>query len=137
MYLIQKVYKKKLEDQSKEELKKSVNVESFVMSTFEANETIKNYHSEKLMEKKMADKYKEYQDVKDHNDKDQQVQQSVIEAIQNIGQTFMLGILGIFVMGGDITIGNLVTAYMYVNYLFTPIITLIGLQDQVLELSAV
>lgn len=48
----------------------------------------------------------------------------------------MLGVLGIFVMDGSITIGNLVTAYMYINYIFTPIMTLTSMRDQLAQTSA-
>ena len=85
MYLAQKLYQKRIEDQMKEEMKKSTDVDSFVMSSFDANETVKNYNSEKLMEKKMAEKYKAYQNIKYKNEVDVQMQSEVVGAISNIG----------------------------------------------------
>lgn len=136
MFLAQKIYRKRIMEQTKEVMKKSVDVESFVMASFEANETVKNYNSEKLMENRMADKYKTYQDIKYKNEIDTQMEASVVNAINDIGLIFMLGILGIFVMDGTITIGNLVSAYMYVNYIFTPLTTILGMREELAETSA-
>lgn len=136
MYLAQKIYQNRINNQMKDVMKKAVDVESFVMATFEANETIKNYNSEKLMERKMSEKYKVYQDVKYKNEVDNQMQSSVVTTINNIGSIFMLGVLGVFVMDGSITIGNLVSAYMYVNYIFSPMMSLMGMQEQLAQTSA-
>jgi len=136
MFIAQRLYQKKIENQMKEVMKKSVDVDSFVMATFEANETVKNYNSENLMERKMSEKYKTYQDIKYKNEVDTQMQSSVIETINNVGSIFMLGVLGIFVMDGSITIGNLVTAYMYVNYIFAPMMSLMGAQEQLVQTMA-
>ena len=106
------------------------------MASFDANETIKNYNSEKLMEKRMSEKYKAYQDIKYKNEVDVQIQQEVVSVISEIGSIFMLGVLGILVMDGTITIGNLVTAYMYVSYIFTPMSTLTGMRDELAQLNA-
>lgn len=136
MWLAQKIYQKRINNQMKDVMKKSVDVESFVMASFDANETVKNYNSEKLMEKRMSEKYKAYQDVKYKNAVDAEMESSVVSAINNIGLTFMLGVLGIFVMDGSITAGKLVSAYMYVNYIFTPITSIMGMREQLAQTSA-
>lgn len=136
MYLAQKYYQKRIENQMKEEMKKATDVESFVMASFDANETIKNFNSEHLIEKRMQERYKLYQDVKYKNEVDIQMQSEVVGAIGNIGSIFMLGILGILVMDGSITVGQLVTAYMYVNYIFTPMTKLTGMRDEFAQISA-
>ena len=136
MWLAQKIYQKRINNQMKEVMKKSVDVDSFVMASFDANETIKNYNSEKLMEKRMAEKYKAYQDAKYKNDVDTEMESSVVSAINNIGLTFMLGVLGIFVMDGSITAGKLVSAYMYVNYIFTPLTSIMGMREQLAQTNA-
>ena len=136
VYVAQKIYQKRIADQMSTEMKKAVDVESFVMSSFEANETIKNFNSEYLMEKRMAEKYKAYQGIKYKNEVDVQMQSEVVGAISNIGQIFMLGVLGILVMDGSITVGNLVTAYMYVNFVFTPMTTITGMKSELLQINA-
>ncbi len=136
MWLAQKIYQKRINNQMKDVMKKSVDVESFVMASFDANETVKNYNSEKLMEKRMAEKYKAYQDAKYKNSVDTQMESSVVNAINNIGLIFMLGVLAIFVMDGSITAGKLVSAYMYVNYIFTPISSILGMREQLAQTSA-
>ena len=45
----------------------------------------------------------------------------------------MLGVLGVFVMDGSITVGSLVSAYMYVNYIFAPMTSLMGMQEQLAQ----
>ena len=136
MWLAQKIYQKRINNQMKDVMKKSVDVESFVMASFDANETVKNYNSEKLMERRMSEKYKAYQDAKYKNSVDTEMESSVVTAINNIGLTFMLGVLGIFVMDGSITAGKLVSAYMYVNYIFTPITSIMGMREQLAQTSA-
>ncbi len=136
MYFAQKYYQKRIEDQMKDEMKKAADVDSFVMASFDANETVKNFNSEQLMEKRMAEKYKLYQDIKYKNQVDVLVQSEVSTAISNIGSIFMLGVLGVFVMDGKITIGQLVTAYMYVNYVFAPMMSLSGMRDEFAQINA-
>ena len=136
MFLAQKYWQKRLNNEMKDVMKKSTDVESFVMASFEANETVKNYNSEKVMEKKMSDKYKDYQDAKYKSETDTEMQSSVVSTITNIGQIFMLGILAVFVMDGSITVGNLVSAYMYIGYIFTPMTTLMGMKEQLVETGA-
>lgn len=136
MFLAQKIYQKRINNQMKEVMKKAVDVDSFVMASFDANETIKNYNSEKLMEKRMAEKYKAYQDAKYKNDVDTEMETSVVTAINNIGLTFMLGVLGIFVMDGSITAGKMVSAYMYVNFIFTPLSSIMGMREQLAQTNA-
>ena len=137
MMFTQKVFQNRILEQSKAAMKTATDVSAFVMASFDANETVKNYNSEKLMERRMAEKYKKYQDIKYKNEIDSQIQGSVVATISNMGQIFMLGVLGIFVMEGSITIGDLVTAYMYINYIFTPVMSLTSMREQLAETSAV
>ena len=85
----------------------------------------------------MAEKYKKYQDIQYKNEIDNQIQSNVVSTISNIGQIFMLGVLGVFVMEGSITMGNLVTAYMYINYIFTPVMQLSMMKEQMIQTSVV
>lgn len=136
MFIAQKIYQKRITNQMKDVMKKSVDVESFVMATFDANETVKNYNSEKLMERKMSEKYKAYQDIKYKNEIDSGMQSNVVSAINDIGLIFMLGVLGVFVMDGAITVGNLVSAYMYVSYIFAPMTSLMSMREELAQTSA-
>lgn len=136
IFLAQKIYQKRLDSEMKNIMKKSIDVDSFVVASFDANETVKNYASEKLMEGKMAEKYSKYQDAKYKYETDMQMQSSIIETLQNVGQIFILGILAVFVMDGRITAGELVASYMYVNYIFTPLSTIMGMKNQLIETTA-
>lgn len=135
--LVQFIFKKKMEAQSKELMQTSTEVDSFVTSSFSASETIKNYNSEKLMEEGMEHRYKKYQEKKYGNEMTSEIQSNLVSTINNIGNVFMLGILGLFVMNGNITMGELVKAYMYVGYLFAPVSYLMGIQEEMYEVGAV
>ena len=135
-YIVQKYFEKKLEKQAREELQKETELDAFVMASFEANETVKNYTAEELMVSKMKDKYEKYQKVKYKKDLDLEKQESSANLINDIGQTLMLAVLGVFVMGQSITVGKLVTAYMYVSYLFAPIMSIISMKQQLINISA-
>lgn len=137
MIFTQKAFQNRLMEQSKAAIKSATDVSAFVMATFDANETVKNYNSEKLMERRMAEKYKKYQDIQYKNEIDNQIQSNVVSTISNIGQIFMLGVLGVFVMEGSITMGNLVTAYMYINYIFTPVMQLSMMKEQMIQTSVI
>lgn len=136
MFFAQRFYQKKMEENMKNSMKKSADVNSFVMSSFEANETVKNYNSEKLMEKKMSKKFGDYQDAKYKSEMDITISSSVQNAINNLGSLFMLAVLSIFVLDGTITVGQLVAANMYVNYIFSPLNTLMGMQEELTTTSA-
>jgi len=135
IFITQKIFQKKLREQSKTLMKTATDVEAFVMATFDANETVKNYNSEKLMERRMAEKYRKYQEIKYKNDIDAQIQNSLTSTISKIGRIFMLGVLGVFVMEGTITVGDLVTAFMYIGYIFTPLMTLSSIKEQLIQTS--
>lgn len=137
MLLVQYIFKKKMEAQSKELIQAGTEVDSFVTSSFSASETIKNYNSEKLMEEGMEHRYKKYQEKMYGNQMTSEIQSNLVSTISNIGNIFMLGVLGVFVMNGNITMGEMLKAYMYVNYLFTPINYLMGIQAQMYETGAV
>ena len=135
--LMQHIFRKKMEAQSKELMQASTEVDSFVNSSFTASETVKNYNSEKLMEEGMEHRYKKYQEKKYGNEMTSEIQSNVVSTLNNIGNVFMLGILGLFVMNGNITVGELVKAYMYVGYLFAPVGYLMGIQDEMYSVNAV
>lgn len=136
MYITQKMYEKTINRNTQELLKKSTDVQSFVYASFEGNETIKNYNSEKKMQKDMQHKYGDYQKSKYKNETDTIMQSYFVSLISNIGSTFMLGALAIFVMDGDFSVGQLVTANMYVNYIFQPILSIIEMKGDLISTSA-
>ena len=137
MILVQVLYKKKLQNQNREIMQASVEVNSFVISSFSASETVKNYNAEKVMEDGMERRFKKYQDKLYKSQLTNEVQSNIVSTINNLGNIFMLGLLGIFVMNGNITVGELVKAYMFVNYLFGPIGYIMGMQEQMYETAAV
>ena len=98
MMLVQAIYKKRLEKQMKDMMKTSVDLNSFVYESFSANETVKSYNAEKTMENGMHERFAKYQDVKYKSEMFNQVQGNIISTIQNVGDIFMLGILGLFAM---------------------------------------
>ena len=111
--IIQYFFKKKMELQSKELMQAGSDVDSFVTSSFSASETVKNYNSEKLMEEGMEHRYKKYQEKNYDNLMLSEVQSNLVSTINNVGNIFMLGILGLFVMNGNITAGDLVKVYSF------------------------
>lgn len=136
MIFVQIIYKKKLEQQTREMMQTNMELESFVIASFSASETVKNYNSEKLMESGMKKRFEKYQEKKYKNEMAHEVESNLIATINNIGNIFMLGILGIFAMNGNITVGELVKAYMYVSYLFTPINYMMGMKEEMTQLNA-
>lgn len=137
MLFVQYIFKKKMEAQSKELIQTGTEVDSFVTSSFSASETIKNYNSEKLMEEGMQHRYKKYQEKLYGNQMTSTLQNNLVSTISQVGNIFMLGVLGVFVMNGNITMGEMLKAYMYVNYLFAPVSYLMGIQAQMYETKAV
>lgn len=136
MIFVQIVYKKKSEQQTREVMQTSTELDSFVIASFSASETVKNYNSEKLMEEGMQKRFKKYQEKKYKNEMLSEVESNLVSTISNIGNIFMLGILGLFVMNGNITIGELVKCYMYVSYLFAPISYIMGMKEELNQTTA-
>lgn len=137
MIITQIFYKSKLQQQTKEVMKTSTDLDSFVIASFNANETVKNYNSEKFMENSMQKKFSKYQEKKYRNEMSITMETNLVSTINNIGNIFMLGILGLFVMSGNMTVGELVKAYMYVGYLYGPISYIMGIKDEINETTAV
>lgn len=135
--IIQYFFKKKMELQSKELMQAGSDVDSFVTSSFSASETVKNYNSEKLMEEGMEHRYKKYQEKNYDNLMLSEVQSNLVSTINNVGNIFMLGILGLFVMNGNITAGDLVKVYSFFGYIFAPINYLMSIQDEMYSVNAV
>lgn len=137
MMIMQHFFKKKMEAQNKELMKTSVDVNEFVTASFNASETVKNYNAEKLMEEEMQKRYTKYQNAKYKNDISSEMQSNFMSIINDVGSTIMLGILGVYAISGDITVGELVKAYMYVGYIFAPISYIIGMKNQMYETNVV
>lgn len=136
MILVQIIYKKKLEQQTREVMQTSTELDSFVIASFSASETVKNYNSEKLMEQGMQKRFEKYQEKKYSNEMSSEVESNLVSTINNIGNIFMLGILGLFTMNGNITVGELVKCYMYVSYLFGPISYIMGIKEELNQTTA-
>ena len=137
MMIMQHFFKKKMETQNKELMKTSVDVNEFVTASFNASETVKNYNAEKLMEEEMQKRYTKYQNAKYKNDISSEMQSNFMSIINDVGSTIMLGILGVYAISGDITVGELVKAYMYVGYIFAPVSYIIGMKNQMYETNVV
>lgn len=137
MILTEGIYKKRLQQQTREVMQTSTQLEAFVIASFSANETVKIYNSEKLMEDKMHEKFRKYQEKKYKNQISAQVESNLVSTIRDIGNIFMLGVLGIYVMNGNLTIGELVKCYMYVSYIFGPIYYFMGIRQEMNETFAV
>ena len=135
--IIQYFFKKKMELQSKELMQAGSDVDSFVTSSFSASETVKNYNSEKLMEEGMEHRYKKYQEKNYDNLMLSEVQSNLVSTINNVGNIFMLGILGLFVLNCNITAGVLVKVYSFFGYIFAPINYLMSIQDEMYSVNAV
>lgn len=136
LLLIQVKYTKKIEDLTRKSMHSSEAVESFANQTFSATETIKSYVSEKEVEKSMEQKYKQYQKDYYSNEMAQKMQENFSSTIQNIGNISMLAVLGIFVMSGSITVGQLVKCYMFYSYIFAPLEFLMSTKGQITQISA-
>ena len=126
-----------MEQQNRELFKSSTELDNFVVESFNASETVKTYTAEKVMENEMQTRFKKFQDKKYQNTLQNEVQNSFVSVISNIGNIFMLGIMGIYVMAGSMTVGELVKAYMYVNYLFQPINYIMGMKKEMIEITSV
>ena len=137
MILIQAYSRKRMEQQNRELFKSSTELDNFVVESFNASETVKTYTAEKVMENEMQTRFKKFQDKKYQNTLQNEVQNSFVSVISNIGNIFMLGIMGIYVMAGSMTVGELVKAYMYVNYLFQPINYIMGMKKEMIEITSV
>jgi len=137
MILVQIIYRKKTLQQNREMMQRSTELDAFVVSSFSASETVKNYNSEKLMEQGMQERFKKYQDIKYKNEITYEIEGNIISIINQLGNICMLGTLGIFVMNGNITTGELVKAYMYVSYLFGPIQYLMNIKGRINQITAV
>lgn len=135
--LFQLIFKNKMMEYSKASIKASTDVYSFANASFSASETIKSYNSEKLIENTMEKRYKTYQDTNYKNQQFSQIQSSLISSIGQINDLFMLAVLGILVMQGQITVGKLMYLYTLINYLSGPIDYIIGIQDEIYETNAV
>ena len=135
--LFERAFRNKMMEQSKAAIKANTDVYSFANATFSASETIKNYNSEKLIEKNMAQKYKVYQDTSYKNQIFSQAQSSLISTISQISNLFMLAFLGILVMQGQISVGNLMYLYTLVTYLYGPIDYLVNIQEELYSVNAV
>lgn len=135
--LIQKVFKNKMIEQGKEMIRASTEVQSFANQSFSASETIKSYNSEQLIEAKMADRYKVYQDKMYGNQQFSQIQASLMSTFSEVSNLLMLSILGILVMQGQITLGNFMYLYTLASYITAPIDYLVGIQDQIYSTNAV
>lgn len=133
----ERIFRNKMMEQSKAMIKASTDVYSFANATFSASETIKNYNSEKLIEKNMKQKYKVYQDTSSKNQILSQVQNSLITTVSQISNIFMLAFLGVLVMQGQISVGKLMYLYTLVNYLYGPVDYLINIQEELYSINAV
>ena len=136
-FVMQRIFTKKMEAQSKELMQASTEVDTFVTSSFSASETVKNYNSERLMEEGMEHRYKKYQDAKYGNEMTSAAQSNFISIINNVGNIFILGILAVYLMNGDISTGNFIKLYTYVNYIFSPIYSIISMKQDIIGLIPV
>lgn len=135
MIVVQIIYKKKQEQQMREVMQTSTELDSFVIASFSASETVKNYNSEKLMEQGMQKRFEKYQEKKYRNEMSSEIESNLVSTINKIGNIFMLGVLGLFAMNGNITVGDLVKCYMYVSYLFAPISYMMSIKEEINQIS--
>jgi len=136
MWLVQKFYKKRLEQESREVMQTNMELDSFVMESFDASETVKSYNAEKVMEEGMHQRFARFQDKKYKNEMSNEIQSNLVSTIDNIGNIFMLGLLGLYTMAGHITVGQMVKAYMFVSYLFQPIHYIMSIKEQMYSTGA-
>lgn len=136
MTAIQAFYNKKLEKQQRELMQTSTELDTFVMESFDASETVKSYTAEKLMESEMEYKFKAYQDNKYGNEIQYTKQSNLMSIMSEVGNLFIQGILCLYVMTGDLTVGEMVKASMYVNYIFQPINYIMSMKAQMIEIGA-
>ena len=136
IFLIQYLFKSKMEEQTRRAMKASTDVYSFANASFIGNETIKSYNSENLIEEKMHQKYKEFQNISYKTQKFYQIQDDLSDTIIQISNIFILSVLGILTMQGQISVGELMYLYTLVEYIARPIDYLINLQDKMYETNA-
>lgn len=136
-FVMQKIFTKKMEAQSKELMQASTEVDTFVTSSFSASETVKNYNSERLMEEGMEHRYKRYQDSKYGSSLTQEGQSNFISIINSVGNISILAILAIYLMNGSITMGEFIKLYTYVNYIFAPIYSIMSIKQELVGLGPV
>lgn len=134
--LIQYYFKNKMVEQTRKIIKADTDVYSFANATFIGNETIKSYNSENLIENTMSQKYNAYQNINYKNQKFTQIQDDLSSTIIRIFNLFMLSILGILVMQGQITVGELMYMYTLIEYISQPIYYLVDVQDKIYETNA-
>ncbi len=134
--LIQTLFKKKLSEISKKTIKANTDVYSYANASFMGHETIKSYNSENLVENTMAQKYRTYQDNAYSGSKFSQAQSDLSSTIIKITGLFMLSILAILAMRGEISTGNLMYLYTLVGYISAPVGYIISLQEQKYEIDA-
>lgn len=134
--LIQYIFKSKMTELSQKTIKADSEIYSYANASFMGSETIKNYNSEQIIEDTMLQKYKIYQDSMYKGQKFCELQEDLVSTITQITNLFMLTILGILVMRGKITIGELMYLYTLVDYISGPIDYLIDIQDQMYETNA-
>lgn len=134
--IIQQIFKYKMTEQTKKAIKADTEVHSYANSTFLGSETIKSYNSEKLVERNMSNKYSDYQNVIYKSQKYAQIQDDMSSIIMQVFNIFMLAVLGILVMQGDITAGDLMYLYILIDYISKPVDYLIDIQDNLYEVDA-
>ena len=136
-FVMQRFFTKRMEAQSKELMQASTEVDTFVTSSFSASETVKNYNSERLMEEGMEHRYKRYQDSKYGNQLVQEGQTSLVSIINQVGTISILSILAIYLMNGNITIGQFIKLNTFIGYIFAPIYSIISIKDELLSLGPI
>ena len=136
MLLIQAIYKKRLQEEMKEVMQTSLELNSFVMESFSASETVKSYNAEKTMEDEMHKRFEKFQNIKYKNEMSNSLQYHIVSTVRNVGDIFILGLLGLFTMSGKMTVGEMVKSYMYISYIFAPTSYIMGLKSQLYNTSA-
>ena len=136
MLLVQAIYKKRLQSEMKEVMQTSLELNSFVMESFSASETVKGYNAEKTMEDEMHKRFERFQNIKYKNEMSNSLQYHIVSTVRNVGDIFILGLLGLFTMSGKLTVGEMVKSYMYVSYIFAPTSYIMGLKSQLYNTSA-
>ncbi len=132
----QYVFKNKMIEQTTKEMKANTDIYSFANATFLGSETIKNYNSESAIENKMLQKYKKFQDISYKNIKLVQIQDTLVSSVIQVTNLFMLAILGMLVMEGVISVGDLMFLYTLIDYISAPIDYLADMQDEIYETTA-
>ena len=134
--LIQYFFKNKMIEQTSKSMRASTDVYSFANASFLGSETIKSYNAENTIESTMSKKYKNYQDVVYKNVKFVQIQNDLVSTIVEISNLFMLSVLGILVMNGQVSVGDMMFLYILIDYVTAPISYLCDMQDKIYETSA-